>query len=263
MSIRVQSTVSALPSLPRPNVFVQFFAGACALPRGLRFLARTRTAWPLAAVPMAVCALLCALAIAGSITLIPKLTAAIWPGLETTLGAFGAGVVRVLGITVAALVGLFAATFAAQPLSAPALDRLVLVREHTLGVASRPAAGLWRELRCALQAQLFSLAVFSPVLAVLWTLTWLFPPIAVGTVPLKFLVLSALLAWSLLDYPLSLRGLTLSARLRLLRRGWARVFGFGAALALVFMVPLVSLLLLPAAVVAAAEIAVVLERERL
>jgi CysZ protein len=245
---------------PRANVFVQFFAGMFALAHGLSFLRRTRSSWPLAAVPMVVCAVLCSLALAGSIEGIPRLLLALWPGLANTLGHFGAGVVRFVTTLLAALLGLFLAAFLTPPLSAPALDRLVLVRERDLGVPPRPAAGFFRELGCAVQAQLLSVAVFAPMLAVLWVIAWAFPPALIVTLPLKALTLSAMFAWSLLDYPLSLRGLAAKQRLALLRTGWPRVLGFGAVLALVFAVPFFPLLFLPAAVAAAAEIAVALER---
>jgi CysZ protein len=202
---------------------------------------------------------LCVGAIAGSIHYVPRLMAAIWPGLDAGLGTFGAGLARVTAIAIASLLGVLLATFVTPPLSAPALERLVLLRERDLGVSPRPAAGLWREFWCALQAQLVALAIGVPVLGLLWLVTLLAPPAAVVTVPLKFLVLSWLVAWSLLDYPLSLRGVALRERLQLMRGGAPRVFGFGIAIALLFTVPLLPLLLLPAAVAAAAEIGVELD----
>jgi uncharacterized protein involved in cysteine biosynthesis len=59
---------------------------------------------------------------------------------------------------------------------------------------------------------------------------------------------------------MSLRGVPLRARLRLLTRGAPVVLGFGSALAVVFAVPFMPLLLLPVAVTAAAEISVLLEQ---
>jgi uncharacterized protein involved in cysteine biosynthesis len=47
---------------------------------------------------------------------------------------------------------------------------------------------------------------------------------------------------------------------RLMRQGAGRVLGFGLGLALLYMLPFVSFLLLPAAVAAAAEIALHLEQ---
>ena len=241
------------------RVDVQFFEGALAIFRGVSFLWRTPAARALAVVPIAVCVCLCVLVIAGSIHYVPRLMAVWWPDLESNLGAIGAGVLRVFGIAIVAVLGVFVAWFVTPPLSAPALERLVLLRERELGLAPRPAAGFWRELACALQAQIVALAVVGPVLVVLWILTLLAPPFAVVTVPIKLVVLALLVAWSLLDYPLSLRGVSLRDRMRLMSAGAARVIGFGSVIALAFTVPLLPLLLLPAAVVAAAEVSAALE----
>jgi uncharacterized protein involved in cysteine biosynthesis len=219
----------------------------------------TPSSWPFAAVPVVVCALLCALSIAGAIHYVPQLMAALWPSLEARLGEFGAGLLRVIFIVLGAVLGVFAATFVTPPLSAPALERLVLLRERNLGVEPRPAAGFVREFWCALQAQLVALAIGAPLFALLWLITFLAPPAAVVTLPLKFLVLALSVAWSLLDYPLSLRGVQLRDRLRRMQAQAPRVLGFGAAMALLFTVPFLPLVLLPAAVAAAAEIGVELD----
>jgi CysZ protein len=210
-------------------------------------------------VPVVVCTLLCVLSIAGTIHYVPQLLAALWPSLETRLGQFGAGILRVIFIVLGAVLGVFAATFITPPLSAPALEQLVLLRERDLGLLPRPAAGFIREFWCALQAQLVALAIGAPIFAILWLTTLLAPPAAVVTVPLKFLVLALSVAWSLLDYPLSLRGVALRDRLRRMRAQAPRVLGFGLAMALLFTVPLLPLVLLPAAVAAAAEIGVELD----
>jgi uncharacterized protein involved in cysteine biosynthesis len=145
-------------------------------------------------------------------------------------------------------------------LCAPVLERLVLLREHALGVAPRPAAGLLKELTCALSSQLGWFVVFGPLLVILWTVALIAPPAAPVISVLQFLVGGAWLALSLLDYPLSLRGLGFRARLALFRRGFSAVFGFGAACGVLFAIPLFGLWGLPVAVVAAAELAVQLER---
>jgi CysZ protein len=244
---------------PSRRADLAFIDGAFAIVRGLRFVWRTPAAWPLAAVPVAVCTILCVLSFAGSIHYVPRLMAALWPGLESALGTFGAGFLRLIGIVLGAVLGLFIATFLTPPLSAPALERLVLLRERELGVAPRPAIGLLREFWCALQAQLVALAIGGPVLALLWLVTVFAPPAAVVTLPLKFVVLALSVAWSLLDYPLSLRGVALSERLRMVRSQLPRVLGFGLSIALLFTVPLLPLVLLPAAVAAAAELGVQLD----
>jgi CysZ protein len=233
-----------------------FLDGFLAIFRGGLFVWRTRAAWPLAAVPVVVCSLLCVLSIVGAFRFVPQLLAAAWPNLD----GFAADLLELVASTLTAIVGVLLATFITPALSAPALERLVLLRERALGVAPRAPAGFWRELRCALQAQLVAVAVFGPMLLLLLLITWVFPPSAVVTVPTKLVVLACLLAWSLLDYPLSLRGVSLSDRVRLMRQGAGRVLGFGLGLALIYLLPFLSFLLLPAAVAAAAEIALHLEQ---
>jgi uncharacterized protein involved in cysteine biosynthesis len=238
----------------------QLFEGAFAIVRGLRFIWRTPATWPLAALPVCVCALLCGLSIAAAIQFVPRLMAAAWPGLALALGSAGTWILSFLAIVVAAVLGVVLALFATPPLCAPALERLVLLRERELGIAPRPAAGLWREFRSALAAQLWAALIGAPILALLWLVTLVFPPLAPISFVLKFLVVALTWAWSLLDYPLSLRGVSVAERARLMRCGAARVFGFGLGLGLLFAIPMLPLLFLPAAVAAAAEISVQLEQ---
>lgn len=255
------SVASPQPLRPAPSrrIDLAFLDGAFAIVRGARFLWTTPRSWPLAAVPIAVCAILCVLSIAGSIHYIPRLISALWPGLENALGSFGAGALRFIGILLGAVLGVFIATFVTPAISAPALERLVLLRERELGLQPRPAAGFVREFWCALQAQLVALAFSVPLLCLLWIVTLIAPPAAIVTMPLKFAVLALSVAWSLLDYPLSLRGVPLSERLRRMRSHSARVLGFGLSIAVLFTVPLLPLVLLPAAVAAAAELGVQLD----
>lgn len=251
---------SSEPDRRRAAPHLQFIDGAWSLVRGLRFLWRTPASWLPASVPIVLCMALCVVAVALSLHYVPRLLAVFWPDLSHHTGDLIAAIVRWVAIALSALIGIAVATLVTPILSAPALERLVLLRERELGVPPRPAAGLWREFLSALTSQLLAVAVSAPLLLVLWTVTLLAPAFSVVTIPLKFIVVAWLLAWSLLDYPLSLRGVRLSARVRLFRKGAPAVFGFGVALAVVFAIPFLPLLVLPAAVCAAAEIGVLLER---
>jgi CysZ protein len=257
----ISRVVSPEPVRPAPSrrIDLAFLDGAFAIFRGLYFLWSTPRSWPLAAVPIGVCAILCVSSIGAAIHYVPLLMSALWPGLENALGGLGAGALRFIGIVLAAVLGVFIAAFVTPAVSAPALERLVLLRERALGLTPRPAAGFVQEFWCALQAQLVAIAFSVPLLGLLWVVTLIAPPAAVVTVPLKLTVLALSVAWSLLDYPLSLRGVALSARLRLMRADSARVLGFGLSIAAIFSVPLLPLVLLPAAVAAAAEIGVQLD----
>jgi CysZ protein len=80
------------------------------------------------------------------------------------------------------------------------------------------------------------------------------------TVPLKFVVSALLIAWDLLDYPLSRRGLGVGARIAWLRRNLGATLGFGLAAAFLLVVPCAGLLVLPFGVAGAARLALEVER---
>ena len=88
---------------PSRRIDIPLLDGAFAIVRGARFVWRTPAAWPLAAVPIAICTILCVLSFAGSIHYVPRLMAALWPGLESALGTFGTGLLRLIGILIAAI----------------------------------------------------------------------------------------------------------------------------------------------------------------
>jgi CysZ protein len=97
-------------------------------------------------------------------------------------------------------------------------------------------------------------AVGLPLLAVLALVSFLFPPAAVVTFPLKLVVLALLFAWDLCDYPLSLRGMPVAARVALVSRHLGAMLGFGFGLALLSLIPCAPLLALPAGVAGAARL---------
>lgn len=229
--------------------------------RGLGFIATTRRVWPFAAVPAFVLVVTFVAGVAYSwSSLVPALVSGLSP--ETSLGRLGAGALKLLLSVLAVVAAGLAAAWITPPLSGPALERIVVARERSLGVPERPPVSFVTELWCGVRAQILGLMVGGPVLAALWVVTLAVPPAAVVTVPLKLVTASALVSWSLLDYPLSLRGLRLRQRLALMGSGFFAVLGFGAAVALIFAIPLGAIVLLPAGVAGAAEIAARLERGR-
>jgi uncharacterized protein involved in cysteine biosynthesis len=222
-------------------------------------LAQDRAARRLAYVPGLVALVLWTLALYLGVHYAPELATRFFPVLAQ-LSRGWTLLFDVLIFLVLAPVALLLAMLLTPVLCAPVLERLVLMRERALGVAPRPPAGLWKELACALSSQLGWLVVFAPLLALLWLAALVVPPAAPLLSLVQFLVGGAWLALSLLDYPLSLRGVGFRARLSMFRRSFAAVFGFGAACGLLFAIPLFGLWGLPVAVVAAAELAVQLER---
>lgn len=242
------------PSASRPP---RLWDGVLALGGGLRFLVSRRDCWFAAAVPCVVVFLiavpLCWLAIA---RLGPGLADWLLPDATRWYAVGARAAVRWGASALGAYLGLWAALLLAPPLSAPALEHLVRAQETALGLPPRPSRGVWFELWCGVEAQAGALLVALPVWLSLWGLGLLVPPLTPVLLPLQVFPLALGLAWSLLDYPLTLRGVRLRARARLLLAQPGPILGFGAAFALVTVVPGAALLLLPAGVVGATRLVV-------
>lgn len=161
---------------------------------------------------------------------------------------------RWLGSALAAYLGLWFALLLTPVLSAPALERLVRAREAALGARARPRQSFWFEVRCGLEAQLGGLLLAAPLWVLYWLVAALLPGAALLLFPLQALPLAVGMAWNLLDYPLTLRGVPVRERWGLLRRAPGSVLGFGLCLAPLSLIPGAALLLLPAGVVGATEI---------
>lgn len=231
-----------------------FFSGLRALPGAAGWLLARPAAWPYALVPALVLGLLSA----GAVTLA---LSTVRPALEGLIGQGEAWHLRLLraalpwvGTALAAVLGLMVALALTPPLSSPALERLVDLRERELSLPPRAPLGFFAEIACGLRAQALAAAFALPLLAALWVTELAFPPAVVVTLPAKYLVVAFGLAWNLFDYPLTLRGVPMRRRLRLFSQHRAAVIGFGAGFALLFWVPCFSVVLLPLGVVAATEL---------
>lgn len=231
-----------------------FVDGALSVFRGVAFIARTRRAWLPSAVPAVILVSLTCAGLYGAIAVVSPWVVAHVPLPGSSLGRVSAAVLRVLVAVFTGAASVFVAATFAPALSAPALSRIVELREQALGLPPRERVSLLTEIVCGFSAQLFAYAVGVPVLSALWVVSLLFPPATVVTFPLKVAVTAWLLAWTLLDYPLSTRGVPLQARLAFLREQFPRVLGFTAAVLALFVVPLGAIVLLPAAVAAATDI---------
>lgn len=228
--------------------------------RGLSFLGRTPAAWPRAIAPLLLFLLLLSLCIGGAVGwLRPALVAWFDSGAPKTSGAvdwrtFGAETLSWLVTLLAVVGGALLAFLITPPLVSPALESIVELRERALGVPPRRARGFWYELRCGLRAQMFGLAVFGPLALASWLGGLVFPAAAPFFALLSLLCSASAMAWNLLDYPLTLRGVDARARFRFVRRHAATCLGFGLACTLVFWVPCFGIVLLPAGVAAATEV---------
>jgi len=236
-----------------------FSAGFSAVFSGFGFLLRTPGSWPYALVPA-----LLLITLAGSATWVsihfvqPAFEG--WFGAPTSWwGRLGAGVVSWLGALLAAALGVLIALAVTPPLSGPALERIVALQEREIGAPPRESLGFLAEMWCGLRAQVAAAMFAGPLLLLLWVIDLAFAPAAVVTIPLKFLIAAFALAWNLFDYPLTLRGIGVRQRLRLVKAHKAALFGFGLGFALLFWLPCLGVLLLPVGVAAATKLAWQLE----
>lgn len=245
------TSASSVSSRPRPG----FTDGVRALFRGTSYLLATPQTWPYAAVPAVLLTLL--LGAAGWFTTrwaFPAIQAALPTGESTAGQLLWVGTSGLLALGVF-LLGASLAFALTPPLAGPALERIVGLRERSLGIPERPPLGLFSEIWCGFRAQIFVLMGVVPVLAVLWLVDLLLPPAVVVTVPLKLIVTSLGLAWNLLDYPLTLRGVRMRERYLLFTRFKGACLGFGAAFAVLFWVPCgCQIVLLPIGAAAATHL---------
>ncbi len=231
-----------------------FVSGVRAILGGLGFIVTTPSAWGWSLIPMAV-----ATALFGGTSAL-----AIWGGSELALriagdpssawGTAGIWALKLLFWAMGLVIAFFVAMSLAQPLSGFALDAIARKQELARGGRVWPdqplVAGALRSLRVSLTA----LAIGLPVLGLLALVTFLFPPAGVVTIPLKFVVTGLLVAYDLLDYPLSQRGHSVSDRLAFMRRNFMAVLGFGVATGALLLIPGVALLVLPFGVAGATRL---------
>lgn len=235
------------------------WGGARSLASGVAFIAKRPDTWPLALAPMAAATALIGALSALGLWSVLRATEALRAAPDVWRQAGGWIASLTLGLA-AVLTAVLVGVSLAQPLTGAALDALSRRQETELGGPHRPdgsfAETAWRSLRVTLAA----LAVTLPVLGLLTVASIAFPPAAVVTTPLKFIVSALMLAWDLFDYPFGLRGMRVRERFQWIRENFRVVLGFGLASAAVFLVPGFGLVALPVGVVAATRIMVLREQ---
>jgi CysZ protein len=243
-----------------PRLDVSTSRGAIGVWRGfvapfaaLRGLLGLPAAWPFALVPALVFALLELAFLFLSWRFLRPWVSGLLAG-GGSVQQWGSVVASWLSVLLASALGWLLAAFLAPVFSAPALERIVALEEARLGAPERAPLGFIRELLCGFGSLLVGSALSLPLVLGLTLLEFVLPPIAVLSTPLKFLVGAWGVAWSLFDYPMSLRGIGARARLSFMRRHAAAVLGFGLAFSLVFWLPCFGILMLPVGVAAATRL---------
>lgn len=249
-----------LDALPIDTEAPGFGAGVGSLFSGLRFVTSTPAAWPLAMVPVFFFVVITiAIGVAGEALLPAWITPMLGKWATAAHGA-GAVAVKIVVAALSVAAGAVLGFLLAQPLSGPALERIVRQVEASLGAPAWPETGLLADVWRSLEGLLLTTALTLPVLGALFVIDLIFPPAAIVTTPLKFLIAALMLAWDLCDYPLSMRGMPIRERFAFLRRHAAAVLGFGLGLGLLSLIPCALLVALPVGVAGATRLVVRLER---
>ena len=254
---------TASPSASRSAKRLGFFDGVGAFLGGLGFVVGRPSLWGWALIPTFVATILFlglgTLAVWGGMTLADR---ALWDPGDGAWTMAGIWALRVVLWMVGIVVSFLVAISLAQPLSGFALDAIARRQELALGGQPWPDQPFLASALRSLRVTLTALAVSLPLLAVLALITFLFPPASIVTIPLKFLVTGLAVAYDFLDYPLGLRGAGVRSRMGFIRDHFSAVLGFGAAAALVLLVPGVGLVILPFGVAGAARLVVAADARR-
>ncbi len=240
-----------------------FFHGITCFFGGLGLLLRTPSLWAISLVPVAL--------FLGGWLLFGGLGVAYLPGLvgaavgptDSVVGGLGLGLLKVISGVLALGLGALVALVVAQPLSGPALASLVRSQERRLGAPARPETPFFRDMIQSVQSVLIGLAIGVPAMLFLAVIGFIFPPTLIVVAPLELLIATVALAWDVCDLPMSIRGLPVKTRIRWLRSHQAAVLGFGFSCALVQMIPVLNLLLLPAALLGSTRLVWDIEQREL
>ncbi|UJR33636.1 hypothetical protein I4U23_021070 [Adineta vaga] len=237
-----------------------FFSGILAPFQGFYFILKHSSTWSRALIPSILFTLLLfACAIPGTWAM-HTLTGRLIRKNTSRLAHVGIWLLRLVLYIIAICLSLIIALLTAQPLSSPALESLVRAQEHDLKYPSRPeesfCSSVWRSLRIAAISLVISLVIF----IVLTFIEFVVPLAIFVTTPLKFLTTAWIIAYDIIDYPLSLHLLGVRERTPWFRHYLWATLGFGLAMEIIFLIPGAFFLLLPAGVCGATRLVVAAER---
>ncbi|CAF0937201.1 unnamed protein product [Didymodactylos carnosus] len=235
-----------------------FIDGVTAPFRGLIFILGTPASWPLAAVPAIVFLLLFLLFGGLGIWLIHAKTAH-WVVHTSKWVVIGTWLMRILFDIAAVLIAAVLALTIAQPVSSPALESLVRMQERALNYPNKPEEPIITSILRSVRVSIVSIIATIIIFIILTIIEIVAPPAVVITTPLKFITTGIILAWDIIDYPLSLRYTGVIERTLWFRQHMPASIGFGLAIEAIFLIPGACILLLPAGVAGATWLVVEIE----
>lgn len=240
-----------------------FLSGAIAPFKGFYFILTHPSTWTRALVPAIIFTVLLFVLAIPSVWGMHLFTNRLIQHHKSRWIYIGIWLLRIVLYIVAISLSLILAFITAQPLSAPALESLVRAQEHHLKYPNRPEEGfcasVWRSIRVAIVSILASLCIFT-----LLTITELFvPPLVIIITPLKFIATGFILAYDIIDYPLSLHFLGVRERTPWFRHYLWATIGFGLSMEIIFLIPGAFLILLPSGVCGATILVVAAERAQI
>jgi uncharacterized protein involved in cysteine biosynthesis len=222
------------------------FGGVNAFVGGIGFILSTPSVWGWSLVPIGFMAFLslglCGLSWWGA-----------WEASKALVGEanFGTWTLTILFGLLGATLALLIALTLAQPCSCFALEAICRAQERAMAGRALPAISYWGSLFRNLRVVVATLVLGGGVMVVLTVVEFLFPPAAVATVPLRFLVGGWLMAWNFLDYPFGLRGMGVRASFGWMGRNSGAVTVFGLTWWSLVIFPGAVLFLLPMGVAGA------------
>jgi CysZ protein len=234
-----------------PRRSIGFLGGVRAFTGGIGFIVSTPSVWGWSLVPIALMALfslgLCGLSWWGA-----------WEAAKAMAGesAWGTWTLTILFGLLGAMLAVLIALTLAQPCAGFALEAICRAQERAMVGRASPSISYWASLRRNVKVIVATLVIGGGIMFALFVVELFFPPAAIVTVPLKFLIGGWLMAWNFLDYPLGLRGQGFRASIGWVFRHFGAVTVFGLVWWALVLFPGAVLLLLPMGVAGATRLVV-------
>jgi CysZ protein len=235
------------------GAFRAFFAPFGAI----KTIATRPSLWPLAATPTLIFLTLLLFGGAGAGRVYDWASAhvAAWLG-SSMAGAAGLVLAKILIVLVLIIAVIILASLIVPPLASPFMDKLAGRIDQREAIEEALVPSVLRSLRVALTG----LVLVAIPQAVVWILSLALPIATPLWLFLGTSIAALGLSYDAFDWPLARRGLGVRDRLAWMRSHGALTLGLGAAVWLMFLVPGMSIVMLPATVLGGVKLVNDLER---